>query len=107
MDNRPVRLGRAGGLASTLNTGYAILFLPPYRMEVSFNLMIVLVVALIVVTHIVLRLIALAADLPRQVQRFQRQKKLKAAATRCARPASPFSRALPEGRARGRQIAGR
>ncbi|MDE1713630.1 hypothetical protein PWG14_13740 (plasmid) [Chromobacterium amazonense] len=22
------------GLASTLNTGYAILFLPPYRMEV-------------------------------------------------------------------------
>ncbi|WP_434631567.1 heme biosynthesis HemY N-terminal domain-containing protein [Chromobacterium sp. CV08] len=67
------------GLASTLNTGYAILFLPPYRMEVSFNLMIVLVVALIVATHVALRLIALATDLPRQVQRFQRQKKLKAA----------------------------
>ncbi|OHX12130.1 heme biosynthesis protein HemY [Chromobacterium sphagni] len=67
------------GLASTLNTGYAILFLPPYRMEVSFNLMIVLVIALIVVTHLTLRLIALATDLPRQVQRFQRQKKLKAA----------------------------
>ncbi|WP_440029499.1 heme biosynthesis protein HemY [Chromobacterium amazonense] len=67
------------GLASTLNTGYAILFLPPYRMEVSFNLMIVLVVGLIVATHLVLRLLALATDLPRQVQRFQRQKKLKAA----------------------------
>ncbi|UTH75861.1 heme biosynthesis protein HemY [Chromobacterium sp. IIBBL 290-4] len=67
------------GLASTLNTGYAILFLPPYRMEVSFNLMIVLVIALIAATHLTLRLIALATGLPQQVQRFQKQKKLKAA----------------------------
>ncbi|OWY41005.1 heme biosynthesis protein HemY [Xenophilus sp. AP218F] len=67
------------GLASTLNNGYAILFLPPYRMEVSFNLLIVLVVALIVAAHLTLRVIAVAANLPREVRRFQRQKKLKAA----------------------------
>ncbi|WP_024300987.1 heme biosynthesis HemY N-terminal domain-containing protein [Pseudogulbenkiania sp. MAI-1] len=67
------------GLASTLNTGYAILFLPPYRLEVSFNLLIVAVILLIVVAHLVLRLIGLATGLPEEVRRFQRQKKLKAA----------------------------
>lgn len=66
------------GLAATLNTGYAILFLPPYRMEVSFNLLIVSVVVLIFVVHLVLRMVAVAANLPAEVRRFQRQKKLKA-----------------------------
>ncbi|RXZ44394.1 heme biosynthesis HemY N-terminal domain-containing protein [Crenobacter cavernae] len=67
------------GLASTVNNGYAILFLPPYRMEVSFNLLIVGVIVLILLTHGALRLIGAAASLPAEVRRFQRQKKLKAA----------------------------
>ena len=67
------------GLAATVNTGYAILFLPPYRMEVSFNLLIVSVIVLIFVVHLVLRMVAVAANLPEEVRRFQRQKKLKAA----------------------------
>lgn len=67
------------GLASTINTGYAILFLPPYRMEVSFNFLIVALVLLVLLTHGALRLIGLATGLPAEVRRFQRQKKLKAA----------------------------
>ncbi|MBP7580948.1 MAG: heme biosynthesis protein HemY [Vogesella sp.] len=67
------------GLASTLNTGYAILFVPPYRMEVSFNLLIITVVVLVLVAYAVLRLLGLAANLPQEVRAFQRQKKLRAA----------------------------
>ncbi|MGL6045845.1 MAG: heme biosynthesis HemY N-terminal domain-containing protein [Vogesella sp.] len=66
------------GLASTLNTGYAILFVPPYRMEVSFNLLIIAVVVLVLVAYAVLRLLGLAANLPQEVRTFQRQKKLRA-----------------------------
>ena len=67
------------GLASKLNTGYAILFVPPYRMEVSFNLLIIAVVVLILLAYAVLRLLGLAANLPQEVRTFQRQKKLRAA----------------------------
>jgi HemY protein len=67
------------GLASTLNTGYAILFLPPYRMEVSFNLLLLGIVALIALAYVVMRIISITAGLPTEVRRFQRQKKLKAA----------------------------
>jgi len=66
------------GLASTINTGYAILFVPPYRMEVSFNLLIVAIVVLILLAYGVLRLVGLAANLPAEVRAFQRQKRLKA-----------------------------
>jgi len=52
------------GLTASWNTGYAILILPPYRLEVSFNLMIVLLITLIAVTYGVLRLISLAILLP-------------------------------------------
>jgi HemY protein len=67
------------GLASTVNTGYAILYLPPYRMEVSFNFLIVLLLLLIVGTYGLLRMVAMALALPGEVRRFQRQKKLKVA----------------------------
>ena len=67
------------GLAATLNTGYAILFVPPYRLEVSFNFLLIAVVLLILVAYGVLRLLGLAANLPAEVRAFQRQKKLKAA----------------------------
>lgn len=67
------------GLASTLNTGYAILFLPPWRMEVSFNLLLLGIVVLIVLAYAAMRVISITAGLPAEVKRFQRQKKLKAA----------------------------
>jgi HemY protein len=67
------------GLAATVNDGYAILYLPPWRIEFSFNLLIVSTIALIAVTYGVLRLISLAVGLPAEVRRFQRQKQLKLA----------------------------
>lgn len=67
------------GLAATVNHGYAILYLPPWRIEFSLNLLIVATVALIAVTYGVLRLISLAVGLPAEVRRFQRQKQLKLA----------------------------
>lgn len=67
------------GLTATLNDGYAILFMPPYRMEISFNLMILLLIAVIAITYGILRLVHLAMGLPAEVRRFQRQKQLKQA----------------------------
>lgn len=67
------------GLAATVNHGYAILYLPPWRIEFSFNLLIVATVVLIALTYGVLRLISLAIGLPAEVRRFQRQKQLKQA----------------------------
>ncbi|BEV72563.1 MULTISPECIES: heme biosynthesis protein HemY [unclassified Paludibacterium] len=67
------------GLAATVNSGYAILYLPPWRIEFSFNLLIVATIALIAVTYGLLRLLSLAAGLPAEVRRFQRQKQLKQA----------------------------
>ncbi|TDR76504.1 heme biosynthesis HemY N-terminal domain-containing protein [Paludibacterium purpuratum] len=67
------------GLAATVNNGYAILYLPPWRIEFSFNLLIVATIALIAVTYGALRLISLAAGLPAEVRRFQRQKHLREA----------------------------
>ncbi|GGY08997.1 heme biosynthesis HemY N-terminal domain-containing protein [Paludibacterium paludis] len=66
------------GLLSTLNTGYAILFVPPWRLELSFNLMILALITLVALMYGALRLIALATGLPGEVRRFQRQRKLKA-----------------------------
>ncbi|MDC7708509.1 heme biosynthesis HemY N-terminal domain-containing protein [Vogesella indigofera] len=66
------------GLASTINTGYAILFVPPYRMEVSFNFLILAIVLLILIAYGVLRLLGIAANLPHEVRTYQRQRKLKA-----------------------------
>ena len=67
------------GLAATINTGYAILYLPPWRIELSFNLMIVAVVILIAGTYGIMRLVHLIGGLPAEVRRFQRQKQLKQA----------------------------
>lgn len=66
------------GLLSTLNTGYAIMIMPPWRMEVSFNLLIVLLVTLVALLYGLVRVVALATGLPGQVRQFQRQRKLKA-----------------------------
>ena len=66
------------GLASTINTGYAILFMPPYRMEVSFNFLILAVVLFILLAYGILRVLGIAANLPHEVRTYQRQRKLKA-----------------------------
>ncbi|MBV8046803.1 MAG: heme biosynthesis protein HemY [Paludibacterium sp.] len=67
------------GLAATVNDGYAIFYLPPWRVEFSFNLLIVATIALIAATYGILRLLSVAVGLPAEVRRFQRQKQLRQA----------------------------
>ena len=94
------------GLAATVNTGYAILFLPPYRMEVSFNLLIVSVIVLIFVVHLVLRMVAVAANLPGKCAASS-ARKAQGRAPCAARSRHLLLRGpLPESRARSQQIAG-
>lgn len=66
-------------LFAQVSNGYAILIVPPYRAELSLNLMAVLLVAAIALTYLVIRAVAIAVSLPDKVQTFQRHKKLKAA----------------------------
>lgn len=66
-------------LFAQVNTGYAILVLPPYRVELSLNMAVVILILAIVVAYGVLRGLAVAFRLPEEVKRFQRQKKLTAA----------------------------
>lgn len=67
------------GLASTVNSGYAILFLPPYRIDISANLLLIGIVVLIVVLYMILRLVGMVTRLPSSVRGFQQQRKLRTA----------------------------
>lgn len=58
-------------LAARWNTGYALLVLPPYRVEFSLNLLIVLVVAGFVAGYALVRLVAATLGLPRQVREYR------------------------------------
>lgn len=69
------------GLASTLNTGYAILYVPPYRIELSINSLVIGIIVLFIAIYLITRLVAGASELPTEVRRFQRKRKLKAART--------------------------
>ena len=63
------------------NEGYVLLVAPPWRVEFSLNFFVVVMFALFVALHLVLRLIWNAASLPRQVAAFRvRQRREKAVA---------------------------
>ena len=63
------------------NEGYVLLVAPPWRVEFSLNFFVVVIFALFVAMHLVLRLIWNAASLPRQVAAFRvRQRREKAIA---------------------------
>lgn len=60
-------------LFAQINTGYAILFMPPFRVELSLNMAIVLALGLLALSYMGLRMLAAAVGLPRQVARYQRR----------------------------------
>lgn len=66
-------------LFAQINTGYAILVLPPWRIELSLNMAVLLLLVAIVLAYLLLRGVALTLRLPDEVKRFQQGKKLKAA----------------------------
>lgn len=62
-------------LAARLNAGYALLVAPPYRIELSLNLLIVLVVGAFAALYFGLRVIVRTVQLPAQVRAWRRTQK--------------------------------
>ncbi len=61
----------AAALGARVNDGYVLLVLPPYRAEVSLNLFILALVALVLLLHVALRTLALTFGLPRRAQEYR------------------------------------
>ena len=92
----------AVALAARLTTGYALLVAPPYRIELSLNLLIVLLVGGFVVGYTLLRILRRTLGLPEEVRAFRRRQQQERA--RAKQDASMV--ALLEGRyGRARQYA--
>ena len=62
-------------LAARLNAGYALLVAPPYRIELSLNLLLVLVVGAFAALYFGLRVIVRTVQLPAQVRAWRRTQK--------------------------------
>jgi HemY protein len=65
----------AGALFAGNNQGTVTLFWPPYRIDLSLNLVVLLLVAAFVFVHAVMRALAALFDLPRQALRWRTQQK--------------------------------
>ncbi len=63
-------------LAIKLNAGYALLVAPPYRIELSLNLMFILLVGGFFGLYFLIRIIARTIQVPRTVRIWRRQQKL-------------------------------
>jgi HemY protein len=63
----------AAGLvvAARYNTGYALVVFPPYRIELSLNLLVILILLAAIAAYLVVRLLAGALALPGRVRRFR------------------------------------
>jgi HemY protein len=68
-------------VAARYNNGYALLVLPPWRAEISLNLLLVLLVAVFVVLHLALRLTARTLAMPQAVREFRARKRSERAGT--------------------------
>jgi len=67
----------AAGLAMVagVNEGYVLLVLPPWRAQVSLNLIIVLLVVAFIVGYVVLRVIRRTLGLPAQVAQWRERRR--------------------------------
>lgn len=66
-------LAVAVSLGASLNQGYVLLVLPPWRMEISFNLFIVAAILLFAATYVVLRSLSVTFRLPARVKAHREQ----------------------------------
>src|SRR5438067_12710696 len=65
----------AVALAFKLNNGYALLVAPPYRIEISLNLLLILLIGGFFGLHLLARLISGTVQLPATVRAWRRQQK--------------------------------
>ena len=77
-------------LFAGISQGYAILVFPPYRVELSLNLMVVLTIATLLALYLILRAFGVALALPDRVRHYQRERKLGAARTALRQGALAF-----------------
>jgi len=63
-------------LAVRLNTGYALLVAPPYRVELSLNLLLFLVVGGFIALYLSIRLVTRTMRMPKQVRAWRREQKI-------------------------------
>lgn len=61
-------------LAARYNTGYVLVVFPHHRLELSINLAVLLVLAVLVVGYFVLRAVFLAVGMPAEVRRYQERR---------------------------------
>lgn len=66
-------------LVAGSNDGYVLIVQPPYRVEISLNLLIILVAAGFFFMHGVLRLVQYTLNLPQNVRNFKREQRRKTA----------------------------
>jgi len=74
-------LAVALALALRYNTGYALLVWPPYRVELSLNLLVLLLIAGFAVGYLLLRFIFGAIGLPAKVREFRARRRRESART--------------------------
>src|SRR6202165_3916746 len=63
-------------LAVKLNAGYALLVAPPYRIELSLNLLLILLVGGFLALYLLIRIVTRTIQMPRNVRVWRRQQKL-------------------------------
>ena len=66
-------------LAVKLNTGYALLVAPPYRIELSLNLLLAIAIGGFLALYLSIRLVVRTLRMPRQVRDMRRRQKLERA----------------------------
>lgn len=64
-------------LIASNNEGYVLIVRPPYRLELSFNLLIILVVLAFAAMHILLRMLNYARRLPASVKAYKENQRLR------------------------------
>ena len=66
-------------LGAKYNSGYVLVVSPPYRIELSLNLLVAVLLVVLFIAYFVLRLIVIASRLPAEVRDFRaRQRREKA-----------------------------
>ena len=65
-------------LFAQLNTGYALLFVPPWRIEISINVFILLVILTVVVIYAITRVVAELGGLPTRVRKYRERQRQEA-----------------------------
>ena len=67
-------LAVAAALGARLNDGYVLLVFPPYRAEVSLNLFVLALVAIVLALYMAMRALAVTVGLPKRVREYRERR---------------------------------